>query len=86
MLSWARIFLTESRHYGILFMETFYNVVNAIICCAKVARASIVLDIECECNLSWKIVKTCRIIGLNIGRKRANSVRGLYLKKNNSAS
>ena len=29
-------FLTEkSRHYGILFMKTFYNVVNyAIICCA----------------------------------------------------
>ena len=28
-------------------MKTFYNVVNAIICCAKEARASIVLDIEC---------------------------------------
>ena len=25
---------------------SFYNVVNAIICCAKEARASIVLDIE----------------------------------------
>ena len=42
-----QIFLTEkSRHYGILFMKTFYNVVNAIICCAKEARASIVLDIK----------------------------------------
>ena len=40
-------FLTEkSRYYGILFMKTFYNVVNAIICCAKEARALIVLDIE----------------------------------------
>ena len=40
-------FLTEkSRHYGILFMKTFYNMVNAIICCAKEARALIVLDIE----------------------------------------
>ena len=42
-----QIFLTEkSRHYGTLFMKTFYNVVNAIICCAKEARALIVLDIE----------------------------------------
>ena len=36
----------KSRHYGILFMRTFYNVVNAIICCAKEARVLIVLDIE----------------------------------------
>ena len=27
-------------------MKTFYNVVNAIICCAKEARALIVLDIK----------------------------------------
>ena len=27
-------------------MKTFYNVVNAIVCCAKEARALIVLDIE----------------------------------------
>ena len=42
-------FLTEkSRHYGILilFMKTFYNVVNAITYCAKEERALIVLDIE----------------------------------------
>ena len=40
-------FLTEkSRHYGILFMKTFYIVVNATICCAKEARTSIVLDIS----------------------------------------
>ena len=36
----------QSRHYGILFMKTFYNVVNSIICCAKEARASIVSNIE----------------------------------------
>ena len=29
-------------------MKTFYNVVNATICCAKEARASIVLDINWE--------------------------------------
>ena len=40
-------------------MKTFYNVVNSIICCAKEARASIVLIIESECNLSCKIVKNC---------------------------
>ena len=42
------MFLTEqSRHYGILFMKTFYNVVRILlICCAKEARALIVLDIE----------------------------------------
>ena len=39
-------FLTEkSQRYGILFMKTFYNVVNASVCCAKEARALIVLDI-----------------------------------------
>ena len=27
-------------------MKTFYNVVNAIICCAKEPRALIVVDIE----------------------------------------
>ena len=27
-------------------MKTFYNVINAIVCCAKEARASIVLDIK----------------------------------------
>ena len=43
----GQIFLTEqSRHYGIFFMKTFYNVFNSIICSAKEARASIVLDIE----------------------------------------
>ena len=42
------MFLTEqSRHYGILFMKTFYNVVRILlIYCAKEARALIVLDIE----------------------------------------
>ena len=60
-------------------MKTFYNVVNGIICCAKDARALIVLDIECV-HLSCKIVKKCRIIGLNRA-KETNSVRGLYDKK-----
>ena len=40
-----RHFLT-ARHYGILFMKMFYNVVISIVCCAKRARASIVLTIE----------------------------------------
>ena len=35
----------QSRNYGILFMKKFYNVVNFIICCAKEARASIVLNV-----------------------------------------
>ena len=43
-----QIVLTEqSRHYGILFMKTFCNVVNSIICSAKNVRASIVLKTEC---------------------------------------
>ena len=48
-------------------MKTFYNVVNDIICCAKEARASIVLAKLNECNL--KIVKKCRIIGLGGAKK-----------------
>ena len=48
-------------------MKTFCNVVNAIICCAKEAHASIwILN---ECNLSCKIVKYCRITGLNRAKK-----------------
>ena len=51
-------------------MKTFNNVVDAIICCAKETRALIVLDIALnECNLSGKIVKNCRIIGLNRAKK-----------------
>ena len=49
---------------------SFYNVVSSIIFCSKEARASIVLDIQGnERNLSRKIVKKCRIIGLNRARK-----------------
>ena len=53
--------------YGILFMKTFYNVVNSIICCAKEARASIVLNIE------WVqfVLKNCA---------KLHSVRGLLIK------
>ena len=48
----------QSRHYGVLFMKTFYNVVNSIICCGRkrVLRSSWILS---ECNLSSKIGKTC---------------------------
>ena len=46
-ITYDQIFITEkSQHYGNIFMKTFYNVVEAIICCAKEARALIVLDIE----------------------------------------
>ena len=61
------IVFTKSRHYGILFVKAFYGVVTAIICCAKEAPTLIVRDIEC--NLSCKIVKNCRIIGLNRAKK-----------------
>ena len=38
--------LTElSRHYGLLFMKTFYNVVNSAICCIKEVPGSVVLNI-----------------------------------------
>ena len=60
-------------------MKTFYNVVNAIICSAKEARASIVLDIEWVQYLSCKIVKTCRIIGLN--RAKKNKLSCIIKKK-----
>ena len=40
-------------------------------------RSSCILN---ECNLSCKIVKTCRIIGLNRAKKN-KYVRGLYDKK-----
>ena len=44
----------QSRHYGILFMKTFYNVVNSIICCAKKGFhwSSWILN---KCNLSCKL-------------------------------
>ena len=43
-------------------MKMFYNVANSLICCAKEARASIVLNIEwvefvlqnCEMSVWWK--------------------------------
>ena len=68
--------LTEkSRHYRIFFMKTFCNVVNAIICCAKEAHASIwILN---ECNLSCKIVKYCRITGLNRAKKSKFCLRSV---------
>ena len=61
-------------------MKTFYNVVNSIICCAKEARTSIVLDIEwaqfflqdCEKLQNYRL-KYCQ--------KVTNSVGGLYDKK-----
>ena len=40
-------------------MKMFYSVVNSVVCLAKEARASIVLKLLNECNLSCKIVKNC---------------------------
>ena len=61
-------------------MKTFYNVVKAIICCAKEMRASIVLDIE------WVqfLLQNCEKVQnyrFKWGKKRTNSFRGLYDKK-----
>ena len=52
-------------------MKTFHNVVNFIICCAKEARASIVLNIE---RIQF-VLQTC---------EKLHFARGLYDK--NSAS
>ena len=49
-------------------MKTFYNVVNAIICCAKEARALIVLDIAWV-QFVLQNCENCRIIGLNRAKK-----------------
>ena len=61
-----QIILSEqSRHYGILIMETFYtDVVNSAIWFSKEARASIVLIIE------WAqfVLQNC---------EKAHSVRGM---------
>ena len=66
-------------------MKTFYNVVNAIICCAKEARASIVLDIN-ECNLSSKVVKNCRIIvRFKQGKKEQILIEVCMIKKNSAS-
>ena len=60
--------------------ETFYNVVNSKIFAQRkrVLRSSWILN---ERNLSCKIVKNCRIIGLNRARKNKFCVRGLYDQK-----
>ena len=57
--------LTEqSRHYGILFMQTFYtDVVNSVICFAKEAGASISW-LANEYNLSCKIEKPHSVRGM----------------------
>ena len=65
-------------------MKTFYNVVYAIICCAKEPRASIVLDIE------WVqfVLQNCEKLQnyrFKWGQKKTNSVRGLYDKKNSAS-
>ena len=60
-------------------MKTFYNVVNAIICCAKEARALIVLDIE------WVqfFLQNCEKLQNHSFKqgKKQNTVRGMYDKK-----
>ena len=58
----------QSRHYGILLMKMFYNGVNSLICCAKKARSSIVLNTECV----KFVLQNC---------EELHSVRGLYDKK-----
>ena len=61
-------------------MKTFYNVVNSVICCAKEARASIVLDNEWVQFVLQNCGKLQKYRFLKIGQKRAKSVRGLYKK------
>ena len=62
-------------------METFYNVVNAIVCRAKEARASIVLDIK------WMqfVLRNCEKLQnywFNLNKAEKNKFfRGLYDKK-----
>ena len=53
-------------------MKTFYNVVNSIICCAKEACASIVL------NIGWVqfVLQNC---------EKLHSVQGLCDKKNSGS-
>ena len=66
-------------------MKTFYNVVNAIICCAKEARALIVLDIE---RVQF-VLQNCEKLPnyrFKWGKKEQNSVRGLYDKKRASST
>ena len=51
-------------------MKTFHNVVKSIICCAKEARASIVLILN-GCYLSCKIVKNCILSEVYMTKKTA---------------
>ena len=61
-------------------MKMFYNVVNAIIFCAKEARASIVLDIKWV-QFVFQNCENCRIIGLNREKKKKFCPRSVWLKK-----
>ena len=62
-------------------MKTFYNVVNSIYFFAQSKRVLRSSWIWNERNLSFKIVKNCRIIINSIGQGKTNSVRGLYDQK-----
>ena len=61
-------------------MKTFYNVVNAILCCAKEACASIVLDIEWV-QIVFQNYEKLQNYRFKWGKKRTNSFQGLYDEK-----
>ena len=68
------------RQNHITFIFSANGLFNAIICCAKEARALIVLDIEWVQILSQNCERL-QNYRFKLGKKRTNSVRGLYDKK-----
>ena len=81
-----RHFLTAT-HYGILFMKMFHNVVNFILCCAKEARASIVLNIEWVGICLEKLWKTAALseVCKTDKKKKTNKTKQKTKNKKNSA-
>ena len=67
----------------ILFMKTFCNVISSIICCAKEARASIVLDWLKECNFVLQNCEKLQNYSFKQGKKIMSEV---CMIKKNSAS
>ena len=67
------------RQTHITFIFSANGLFNAIICCAKEARALIVLDIEWVQILSQNCERL-QNYRFKLGKKRTNSVRGLYDK------
>ena len=68
------------RQNHITFIFSANGLFSAIICCAKEARALIVLDIEWVQILSQNCERL-QNYRFKLGKKRTNSVRGLYDKK-----